>query len=210
MRCNGCSIACCHCSAGVSSAHSRESGNPVLWPKDWVPTFVGTSGIWVDTMKVALITGGAGAIGAATARMLAGDGFSVVLVDRAIDAASEICTEIRAKHPVEAVAEFADLADLDSIKPLIRRVGERFPALHCLVNNAGMTGASNIDEVDLDVWHDVLTINLTAPMLLTKAALPLLRASRNASIINVASRVYLSGTGVGYTSSKTGLIGLTR
>jgi NAD(P)-dependent dehydrogenase (short-subunit alcohol dehydrogenase family) len=161
-------------------------------------------------MKTALITGGAGAIGAATARMLARDGFSVILVDRAIDAANDICADIRAQHQVEAVAEFADLSDLDSIAPLMERVGEKREALHCLVNNAGMTGASNIDEVDLDTWHDVLKINLTAPMLLCRAALPLLRACGNASIINVASRVYLSGTGVGYTASKSGLIGLTK
>jgi NAD(P)-dependent dehydrogenase (short-subunit alcohol dehydrogenase family) len=161
-------------------------------------------------LKTALITGGAGAIGAATARMLASDGFSVVLVDRAIDAANAVCAEIRQQHAVEAVAELADLSDLDAIPPLMRRVGERFSTLHCLVNNAGMTGASRIDEVDFDTWHDVLKINLTAPMLLTKAALPLLRAAGGASIVNVASRVYLSGTGVGYTASKSGLIGLTK
>jgi NAD(P)-dependent dehydrogenase (short-subunit alcohol dehydrogenase family) len=161
-------------------------------------------------MKTALITGGAGAVGAATARMLAGDGFSVVLADIAIDRANAICAEIRQDFAVEAIAELADLSDLDGIKPLMRRIGDRFGRLDCLVNNAGMTGAAKIDEVDLETWHDVLRINLTAPMLLCQAALPLLRASGNASIINVASRVYLSGTGIGYTASKSGLIGLTR
>src|SRR6185436_14967812 len=101
-------------------------------------------------MKTALITGGAGAIGAATARMLASDGFSVVLADIAIERANAICAEIRAAYPVEAVAECVDLSDLDAIKPLLQRVGERFKSLDCLVNNAGMTGASKIDEVDLD------------------------------------------------------------
>jgi NAD(P)-dependent dehydrogenase (short-subunit alcohol dehydrogenase family) len=161
-------------------------------------------------MKTALITGGAGAIGAATARMLAGDGFAVVLADIAVERANAICADIRATFAVEAVAEPVDLSDLDGIKPLVEQVGARFGRLDCLVNNAGMTGASKIDEVDLDTWHDVLKVNLTAPMMLTQAALPLLRASRNASIVNVASRVYLSGTGVGYTASKSGLIGLTK
>jgi NAD(P)-dependent dehydrogenase (short-subunit alcohol dehydrogenase family) len=163
-----------------------------------------------EPVKTALITGGAGAIGAATARMLAGDGFAIVLADIAIERATAICTEIRREFSVEAVAECVDLSDLEAIKPLMQRVGERFKTLACLVNNAGMTGASKIDEIDLDTWHDVLRINLTAPMLLCQAALPLLRAHGNASIINVASRVYLSGTGVGYTSSKSGLIGLTK
>ena len=161
-------------------------------------------------MKVALITGGAGAVGSATARMLAQDGFAVVLADVAIERANAICDEIRRDHHVEAMAIFTDLADLGSLKPLLDAVGQKFGRLDCLVNNAGKTGASKIGAVDVDEWNAVLTINLTAPMLLCQEAIPLLKASRGASIVNVASRVYLSGTGVGYTSSKSGLIGLTR
>ena len=161
-------------------------------------------------MKVALITGGAGAVGSATARMLAQDGFAVVLADVAIERANAICDEIRRDHHVEAIAIFTDLADLGSLKPLLDAVGQKFGRLDCLVNNAGKTGASKIGAVDVDEWNAVLAINLTAPMLLCQEAIPLLKASRGASIVNVASRVYLSGTGVGYTSSKSGLIGLTR
>jgi NAD(P)-dependent dehydrogenase (short-subunit alcohol dehydrogenase family) len=161
-------------------------------------------------MKVALITGGAGAVGSATARMLAQDGFAVVLADVAIERANAICGEIRRDHHVEAMAIFTDLADLGSLKPLLDAVGQKFGRLDCLVNNAGKTGASKIGAVDVEEWNAVLTINLTAPMLLCQEAIPLLKASRGASIVNVASRVYLSGTGVGYTSSKSGLIGLTR
>lgn len=161
-------------------------------------------------MKVALITGGAGAVGSATARMLAQDGFAVVLADIAVDRANVICDEIRRDHSAEAMTLFADLADLNSLKPLLDTVGQKFGRLDCLVNNAGRTGASKIGAVDVDEWNAVLTINLTAPMLLCQEAIPLLKASSGASIVNVASRVYLSGTGVGYTSSKSGLIGLTR
>lgn len=161
-------------------------------------------------MKVALITGGAGAVGSATARMLAQDGFAVVLADVAIERANAICDEIRRDHHVEATAIFTDLADLGSLKPLLGAVGQKFGRLDCLVNNAGKTGASKIGAVDVEEWNAVLTINLTAPMLLCQEAIPLLKASCGASIVNVASRVYLSGTGVGYTSSKSGLIGLTR
>ena len=114
------------------------------------------------------------------------------------------------RHRVEAVAIPADLTDLASIKPLVAAIREKFGRLDCLVNNAGRTGASKIDTVELDEWNAILSLNLTVPMRLCQEAVPLMRASGGGSIVNVASRVYLSGTGVGYTSSKTGLIGLTR
>lgn len=161
-------------------------------------------------MKTALITGGAGAVGSATARMLAADGFHIVLVDIAIEAATAVCDDIRRDFGVGALALDVDLSDLGSIKPMIAGVAEQFGQLDCLVNNAGRTGAPNIGEVDLDVWNSVMTVNLTAPMLLCQEAVPLMRLAGGGSIVNVASRVYLSGTGIGYTSSKSGLIGLTR
>ena len=161
-------------------------------------------------MKVALITGGAGAIGAATARMLAQDGFSVVLADVEKQRAQAIAEEVRRAHSVEAIAKQIDLYDVAAIKALVVSIKDQFGRLDCLVNNAGRTGASKIDAVDLDEWNAILALNLTAPMRLCQEAVPLMRASGGGSIINVASRVYLSGTGVGYTSSKTGLIGLTK
>ena len=161
-------------------------------------------------MKIALITGGAGAVGSATARMLAADGFSIVIVDRIAEAAESLADELRRDYGMDAIAEPVDLSDLAALAPLMERVATRFGRLDCLVNNAGRTGASQITEVDLDEWNAILTINLTAPMMLVKAGLPLMRCAGGGSIVNVASRVYLSGTGIGYTSSKTGLIGLTR
>ncbi|WP_332684823.1 SDR family NAD(P)-dependent oxidoreductase [Bosea sp. (in: a-proteobacteria)] len=161
-------------------------------------------------MKTALITGGAGAVGAAAARLLASDGFSVVLADIAHERAKAICAEIRRDHGVEAVAEAVDLSDPTACRNLMGTVEQRFGRLDCLVNNAGKTGASRIGAVDLAAWNAVLAMNLTVPMLLCQEAQPLLKASGGGSIVNVASRVYLSGTGVAYTSSKSGLIGLTR
>jgi NAD(P)-dependent dehydrogenase (short-subunit alcohol dehydrogenase family) len=161
-------------------------------------------------MKTALITGGAGAVGSATARLLADDGFAIVLLDVAREAAEQLADEIRSDAGVPVMIEAIDLMDPSSLSPMMARVGERFGRLDCVVNNAGRTGASTIGEVDLDDWNAILALNLTAPMLLCKEAVPLMRRAGGGAIINVASRVYLSGTGIGYTSSKTGLIGLTR
>ena len=160
-------------------------------------------------MRVALITGGAGAVGSATARMLAQDGFSLVLADLDAERAEAVADDIRREAATEAVALGIDIAAPDAAARLIASISERFGRLDCLVNNAGRTGASRIDALDPGEWEAVLRVNLTAPMLLCREAVPLMRAN-GGSIVNVASRVYLSGTGVGYTSSKSGLIGLTR
>ena len=116
--------------------------------------------------------------------------------------------DIRREAATEAVALGIDIAAPDAAARLIASISERFGRLDCLVNNAGRTGASRIDALDPGEWEAVLRVNLTAPMLLCRE-LPLMRAN-GGSIVNVASRVYLSGTRVGYTSSKSGLIGLTR
>lgn len=160
-------------------------------------------------MTIALVTGGAGAVGAAAARMLAADGFCVVLADRAVERTQEICEEI-VRNGGEAVFEPVDLLEEGAPQRLIDSVAERFGRLDCLVNNAGMTGATRIGTVDVAVWNAVLALNLTVPMLLAQSAQPLMKRSGGGSIVNVSSRVYLAGTGVAYTSSKSGLVGLTR
>ena len=160
-------------------------------------------------MRVALITGGAGAVGAATARMLARDGFALVLADLDGGRAEAVAEEIRREGASDVAALGIDIAAPESPARLIASISERFGRLDCVVNNAGRTGASKIDALDVEEWDAVLRVNLTAPMLLCREAVPLMRVN-GGSIVNVASRVYLSGTGVGYASSKSGLIGLTR
>ena len=117
-------------------------------------------------MRVALITGGAGAVGSATAQMLAHDGFSLVLADLDAERAEAVADDIRREAATEAVALGLDIAAPDAAARLIASVSERFGRLDCLVNNAGRTGASRIDALDPGEWEAVLRVNLTAPMLL--------------------------------------------
>src|SRR5689334_7497380 len=104
-------------------------------------------------MRVALITGGAGAIGAATARMLAEDGFSVVLADVEVERAQAVADEVQKACEVQAVAKRVDLYDLGSLNPLMDSIKDESGRLDCLVNNAGRTGASKIDAVEMDEWN---------------------------------------------------------
>ncbi len=164
----------------------------------------------MDGQRIALITGGAGAIGMATARRLAREGIVPVLADRDAPALERASAALRAETGLPALGILADLADRDAPRRVMDQVEAAFGRLDCLVNNAGLSRARRIGEVDLADWDAVMAINLTAPMLLAQESLRFWQRQRSGSIVNIASRVWLSGAGPAYTASKAGLVGLTR
>ncbi len=162
------------------------------------------------TTRIALITGGAGAIGLATARRLARDGVTPVLVDRDAAGLEQAVAALRAETGLLARGILADLADAEAPKRVMDEVEATCGRLDALVNNAGLSRARRIGEVALADWDAVMAVNLTAPMLLAQESLRFWRRQREGSIVNIASRVWLSGAGPAYTASKAGLVGLTR
>lgn len=157
--------------------------------------------------RVALITGGAGAIGLACARRFALAGLIPVLADR--DAA-RLDAAIAELGGAPARGLVADLADRAAPAAIMARIAADFGRLDVLVNNAGLSGARRIGSVTAAEWDAVLAVNLTAPMLLAQEAMRFWQAQRTGAIVNIASRTWLSGAGPGYTASKAGLVGLTR
>lgn len=160
--------------------------------------------------RIALITGGAGAIGVATARRLARDGILPVLADRDEAALDAAVPALRTETGMPVLGIHADLADRAAPAAVMARVESVFGRLDCLVNNAGLSRARRIGAVELDDWDAVMAVNLTAPMLLAQESLRFWQRLRGGSIVNIASRVWLSGAGPAYTASKAGLVGLTR
>lgn len=160
--------------------------------------------------RVALITGGAGAIGMATARRLARDSILPVLADRDAVALDAAIAALHAETGLPARGIVADLAERGAPRQVMEEVDAAFGRLDVLVNNAGLSRARRIGEVELADWDAVMAINLTAPMLLAQESLRFWRRQRAGSIVNIASRVWVSGAGPAYTASKAGLVGLTR
>ncbi|MEM7258721.1 MAG: SDR family oxidoreductase, partial [Pseudomonadota bacterium] len=119
--------------------------------------------------KVALVTGGRSGIGCAIAQRLQQEGARVFTAQRQVD------------HQFESVV--ADLADTGVPQQLINEVIDRAGALHVLVNNAGVMLEGNARECSLEQWQTTLAVNLTAPFLLIKHALPHLQ--RGSAIVNV-------------------------
>ena len=166
---------------------------------------------------VFLVTGGARGIGAATARMAAARGARVMVTDVADDDGEAIAAEIR---EAGGDADYArcDLADGGAIEQLIATTAERFGGIDVLHNNAGVHEAQlagdqiGLDTMSHETFRKVLAINLEAPFLTAKHALPHLRRSANASIVNagsVASELGYPGC-IAYGSSKGGVALLTR
>lgn len=147
--------------------------------------------------KVALVTGGRSGIGHAIARRLRDEGARVFTAQRGADA------------DFDWIA--ADFTDPDSPGRVMAQVIARAGRLDVLVNNAGMMQEARVEEMSLADWQRNLAVNLTAPFLLIRAALPHLRASRG-SIVNVGSIEGLASNPghAAYCASKAGLHGLTR
>ena len=162
--------------------------------------------------RVAVVTGGARNIGRAIALALAQGGAKVVVnARRSIEEARAVVAEIEAAGGA-AIAHLADVTDEDGVDAMFREVRSRFGRLDILVNNAAVRDVTKIDDIDLATWRYVTGIILDGAFICAKGALPLLRASDAASIVNIGG---MSGhTGASgrphVVAAKMGLVGLTR
>ena len=147
--------------------------------------------------KTVLITGGRSGIGRATAERFADEGARVFTAQRGED------------DQFESI--IADLADPAMPQNVIDQVIEQSGRLDVLVNNAGIMKEASVEDMPLEDWMQTIQINLTAPFLMIKAALPYLRQTKGA-IVNTGS---IEGLGsnpmhAAYGASKAGLHGLTK
>ena len=146
--------------------------------------------------KIALVTGASSGMGAETARLLSNGGARVFAAQRGPSDFEDIAV---------------DFADPSAPEKAIDQIAKATGQLDILVNNAGVMREGTVEETSLDDWYLQIQINLTAPFLLIRYAMPLLRAARGA-IVNVGS---IEGLGnnprhPAYGASKAGLHGLTR
>mgnify|MGYP001575244929 FL=1 len=160
--------------------------------------------------KTVVVTGAGSGIGRATAVMAAAQGATVIVADIA-ESAHETVTQITDAGG-SARAVVGDISDAAIAQSLIEGANND-GTLWGLVNNAGVMDVfSGVAKVDDATWERCLRINLTAPMYLMRAAVPVLIANGGGSIVNISSEAGIRGAAAGaaYTASKHGLIGLTR
>jgi len=164
--------------------------------------------------KTAIITGGAGAIGRATAMLFAQEGASVVLADVDDEAGEQAATAIREQGGA-ALYVHADVTRLADCEAMVRAAETEFGRLDILFNNAGIMLSADGDALNTDeaVWDRTLTVNLKGVFLGCKAGIPALRRAGGGSIINTASFVAKVGAAtpqLAYTASKGGVLAMTR
>jgi 3-oxoacyl-[acyl-carrier protein] reductase len=162
------------------------------------------------TERVAIVTGAARGIGAATAKRLARDGFAVGVVD--LDAAAcapvvDAITEAGGK----ALAVSADVSDEDKVNSAVATVTEQLGAPTALVNNAGVLRDNLIFKMTVDDWNMVLGVHLRGAFLMSKAVQSHMVAAKWGRIVNLSSTSALGNRGqVNYSAAKAGMQGFTK
>ncbi|MEM9562545.1 MAG: SDR family NAD(P)-dependent oxidoreductase [Actinomycetota bacterium] len=162
--------------------------------------------------RVALFTGAASGMGRATAHLFADEGASVVVTDLARDGVDAVVEEITGAGG-SAAGWTLDVSDAARADEVIGAAVERFGQLDHVINNAGISRFAPIDADDYeDHWAVSLEVLLTAHTRIIRAALPHLRRSDAARIVNIASTEGWGATRFGspYTAAKHGVIGLTK
>ena len=163
-------------------------------------------------MKTALVTGAARGIGHAIALALANDGFKVAVHYRSSElAAEETVREIKVAGG-EASAFKSDLTDPEQVTALIKEVTEDLGPIHTLVCNAGVMYSQLLSFTQFTEWRNVMSANLDAAFLLTKAVSRPMARQKAGRIIYISSDAALLGDLMrcAYSASKSGLLGLAR
>jgi 2-hydroxycyclohexanecarboxyl-CoA dehydrogenase len=156
--------------------------------------------------KIALVTGGASGIGAATARRLAAEGARVAVGDVNLDGAREVAGEI------DGLGLELDVTEPESAVAAVAAIGSELGAVDVLVNNAGTDLFSFFVNTDPGLWDFVLGVNLRGTIAVTHAVLPGMQERRAGAIVNVSSeagRVGSQGSAI-YSAAKAGVIGFTK
>jgi len=159
--------------------------------------------------RVAIVTGAARGLGRAAAERLLARGAAVAVHVRDSGRATALAAELGER----AFAVDGDLAEEGVPARIIQRTVERFGRLDILVNNAALPLTTRFENISAEEWRRAFEVNLTAPFLLIRAAVPAMKAQRYGRVVNVSStagRMVSTLGGAHYTASKTGLLGLTR
>jgi NAD(P)-dependent dehydrogenase (short-subunit alcohol dehydrogenase family) len=158
--------------------------------------------------RVALITGGAGSIGGATARAFVAEGAKVVLADLDEQGMAAIAAELGD----EAAAVACDVTDEDAVAGAVRTAVERFGGLHVAFANAGVFGTHHaVAEYPVDVFDQVMAVNVRGSFLVCKHAMKAMGDGPGAIVINSSVVGLTSAPGIlAYATAKHALVGLMR
>lgn len=156
--------------------------------------------------KVAIITGGAAGIGAATAKKFVAEGAQVVIWDMNAERGEQFAKELNITF------DKVNTANYEEIEVAAKKVFDKFGRIDILVNNAGITRDSTLKKMTPELWQQVIDVNLTGVFYCTKVVSEYMLQNGWGRILNASSVVALYGNfgQTNYTATKSGLIGMTK
>ncbi|MBW4463222.1 MAG: SDR family oxidoreductase [Nodosilinea sp. WJT8-NPBG4] len=161
--------------------------------------------------KVAIVTGGARGLGAATCHCLAAAGLNVVVADLRHELAAELAQDIESASG-SAMALNLDVTNPASAAALLDQVLDRYGRIDVLINNAGIDVTESVEDLTHDQWQQVINVNLNGPFYMSKAVFPEMRQNGGGHIINIVStaakRAWANASA--YHASKWGLLGFSQ
>lgn len=161
--------------------------------------------------KTVLITGSTSGIGLATAKAFAAKGYNVAFNGLEKNGA-EIAAEVAAEYKVDYIYSPANMLHADQIKAFVQATLDKFGKIEVLINNAGIQFVSPVEDFPEDKWNDIISINLTAAFIATKAVWNSMKENKFGRIINVASAhgLIASPFKSAYVAAKHGVVGFTK
>src|SRR5271168_3072699 len=160
--------------------------------------------------KVALITGGYGGMGRASARLFAKEGATVFIAGRSEERGDALAAEINEAGGKAHFVEL-DVVKQDQWDAAVIHVTEQAGALHILMNIVGSNALERFPKIDIDEWNKIFEINVTGTLRGIQTCAPLIKESGGGSIVNIGSVAGITGNfSTGYSSSKWALEGLSR
>jgi pyridoxal 4-dehydrogenase len=158
--------------------------------------------------RVAIVTGAAQGIGRAIAEKLSDEGASVAVADINEDGAKSAAEDLSG----DGLAVRADMSKPEDVQAMVDATVERFGRVDVLINNAAIVPFIPWDQVDLDHWRTIMSVNLDGPFLAIKAVEKPMRDAGYGRIVNIASNTILAGTPnmAAYVAAKGGILGMTR
>lgn len=160
--------------------------------------------------SVVLITGAGRGLGAATARVLAEAGATVIAADIDGPAVEALAADLQEQGGV-AEARLVDLCDETMAEGVIQGVAQAYGRIDALVNNAGVDVTVSVEELTVAQWDRIMGVNLRAPFVLSRAAFPFMRQAGGGHIVNICStaskRSWANASA--YNASKWGLLGFS-
>jgi 3-oxoacyl-[acyl-carrier protein] reductase len=161
--------------------------------------------------KVAIVTGATRGLGKAIAFKFAEEGATVILVGRTEESLNQAVTDLKASR-FSADSFLADVTNMDQVQAMVDYVKGKYKVIDILVNNAGMSKEVKLMDISMELWDQIMDVNLRSVVLVTKAVLPIMTEQKSGNIVNISSAAALRGLpgSCAYSASKAAVVCLSR